>query len=147
VKIGIDSSVVVAGVHAGHPRHALAVDWLTRMLVQHELIVAHHSVLEAYAVLTRLPGDHRLTPSEAKDLLIASVKENMKIAPYDPDGIWTAIGSFVMSSVTGGRCYDAYIADILRTASADAIATFNPAHFRDFADGMRIIDPSVPALT
>ncbi|MGA2977042.1 MAG: PIN domain-containing protein [Spirochaetia bacterium] len=144
MKIGIDSSVIIAGVHAAHPRHALAVDWLTRMLPAHELIVAHHSILEAYAVLTRLPGDNRVTPSEARDLLNVSVKENMTVAEYHSESIWTTIGSFVMTSVFGGRSYDAFVADILHAAAVDAIATFNPAHFRGLSNGTRIMDPSDP---
>ena len=55
MKIGIDSSVIVAGVHANHPRHAAAAQWLVQALTAHELIVCHHSVLESYAVLTS-PG-------------------------------------------------------------------------------------------
>ena len=144
MKIGVDSSVIIAGVHAAHPYHAPAVDWLTRMLPVHDLIIAHHSVLEAYAVLTRLPGDHRVTPSEARDLLTVSVKENMTIAEYSSEGIWAALGSFVMTAVVGGHSYDAFVANILHSAGVDAIATFNPAHFRGLANGTRVIDPSDP---
>lgn len=145
MTIGVDSSVLVAAIHAAHPRHALAVGWVTRALQVHTLVATHHSVLEAYAVLTRLPGDNRVTPSEARDLLTASVKENMAIACYDPQSIWEAIGSFVTASVAGGRSYDAFVADILRRAAVDAVATFNPSHFSEAAHGMRVIDPSDPS--
>jgi hypothetical protein len=49
-----------------------------------------------------------------------------------------------MSSVVGGRSYDAFILQILRSVGAGAIATFNPTNFRDLESGMVIIDPSKP---
>ena len=56
MNIGVDSNVIVAGVHANHPYHALAANWLVQNLAEHQLMAAHYSVLESYAVLTRLPG-------------------------------------------------------------------------------------------
>jgi predicted nucleic acid-binding protein len=144
MKIGVDSSLIIAGVHASHPRHALAADWLIRCLAAHELVVTHHSILEAYAVLTRLPGNLRVTPSEARDLLAASVKPNMTTAEYRPQSIWETMESFVLSSVIGGRSYDAFVASVLRTSGAEAIATLNPKHFAHLVEGLAIIDPSAP---
>jgi hypothetical protein len=35
MNIGVDSSLIVAGVHANHPRHALAASWLIRNIGKH----------------------------------------------------------------------------------------------------------------
>ena len=142
MKVGVDSSVVVAAVHANHPRHALSAHWLIRALAEDRLVIAHHSVLEAYAVLTRLPGEWRVTPSEARDLLAATVQKNMEIAAYQSDGIFALVESLVVSSVMGGRSYDAFVLHILQSAGAEAVATFNPSRFRGLDDRVRIIDPA-----
>lgn len=144
MKIGIDSSVVVAAVHANHPYHAVAAKWIVENLRAHELVVAQHSVVEAYAVLTRLPGDLCLTPSEARDLLRQTVRANMAVAGLRADSVWTLLESLVASSVAGGHSYDAVIRQALATAGAEAIATFNPSHFRGLGGDVPVIDPSKP---
>jgi predicted nucleic acid-binding protein len=144
VKIGVDSSVIVAGVHASHPRHALALRWLVQSLADHRLVVTHHSVLEAYAVLTRLPADLRVTPSEARDLLKETVQANMEVAGFPADDIWTMVESLVGASIVGGRSYDAFMLHALKAFGAEAIATLNPAHFHGLPGGLRVIDPSEP---
>jgi len=145
MKIGVDSCILVAGVHANHPLHAVAADWIIRNISLRKLIVAHHSILEAYAVLTRLPGELRITGPEAKQLLESTIRPNMKIAKFDASTIWDCINSLVSQSAVGGLSYDAFIADILTNAGAEAIATFNTTHFIDIAPHLSVIDPSKPA--
>ena len=50
MTFGVDTSVLVAAVHANHPRHFAASAWLDAAFSSHEVVVAHHSVIEAYAV-------------------------------------------------------------------------------------------------
>ncbi len=142
MKIGVDSSVLVAGVHANHPLHALAAGWLIKHIPLHQLMVAHHSILETYAVLTRLPGELRLTGSEVKQLLESTIKSNMQVADFISSSIWDCIDSLVNLSTVGGRSYDVFIAEILIKSGAEAIATFNSAHFNEFSTQLSIIDPS-----
>ncbi len=115
MTIGADSSLIVAALHANHPRHAAAADWMVRNIGKHRLIVAQHTILEAYAVLTRLPGDLRVSPSEARDLLAASVRPHMTDAGLQKEGIWGLVDRLVESSVIDGRTYDAYIFQALRS--------------------------------
>jgi len=145
MKIGVDSCVIIAGVHANHPRHAAAAHWLVGALSVHQLVVCHLSILEAYAVLTSLPGDSRVTPSEARDLLSATVMENMSIAGFEPGSIWTIVANFIPSSVAGGRSYDAFVARVLHAHGVQAVATFNAKHFAGLIQGFTIIDPGEPA--
>ena len=144
VTIGVDSSVIIAGVHSNHPRHALAANWLVDNLSEHRLLVAHHSVLESYAVLTRLPGSLRVSPSEARDLLSATVKANMVVPKFDVESIWATLDTMVMASIVDGRSYDAFIFEILKSIGIDAFATFNPHHFHDLDKAIIILDPGKP---
>jgi len=142
VKIGVDSSVIVAAVHANHPRHPIAANWLVQAFARHELVVCHHSVLETYAVLTSLPGSLRVTPPEARELLATTVRATMSVAEFRPESIWTTVDSLVSGAVPGGRSYDAFVASVLRSSGAQAVATFNRRHFAGLADGLDVIDPS-----
>ena len=145
MKIGVDSCIIIAGVHANHPLHVLASDWLIRNISLHELIVTHHTILETYAVLTRLPGELKTNGPEATKLLETSVRPNMKIVEFNSSSIWECIDSIVNQSAMGGRSYDAFIAEILINAGAEAIATFNTIHFTELSLPVSLIDPSKPA--
>ncbi|NOY68810.1 MAG: type II toxin-antitoxin system VapC family toxin [Deltaproteobacteria bacterium] len=144
MKIGIDSCILVAGVHANHPLHAVSANWLIRNIPLHKLIVTHHSILEAYAVLTRLPGKFRIDGIEARQLLESTIRTNITIAKFDAASIWDYITALVTQASTGGHSYDAFIAEILINNAIDAIATFNTKHFIRFTPQISIIDPSSP---
>ncbi len=142
MKIGVDSCILIAGVHGNHPFHAVAVDWLINNLSLNELIVTHHSILETYAVLTRLPGELRITGAEAKQLLETSIRPNMQITTFSASSMWDFIDTFVNQGAIGGRSYDAFIAEILIKFGADAIATFNSTHFMSLSTDLTVIDPT-----
>ena len=144
MKIGVDSCVIVAAVHANHPLNIVAAGWLNEALSHHELIVAHHSVLEAYAVLTRLPGDLRISASEARDILQSTVRDNMQVAEFDGPDIWDILDRVIAVSAIGGRSYDAFNIDLVKKNGADSYATFDISHFEHMAGGMKLVDPSHP---
>ena len=108
MRIGVDSSILVAGVHANHPLHAVAAGWLIKNIPLHELIVSHHSILETYAVLTRLPGKLRLTGPEVNQVLESTIKPNMRIADISSSSIWNCIESLVNHSALGGGARTMY---------------------------------------
>ncbi len=145
MKIGVDSCVVVSGIHTSHPLHAVAAEWLIRNISSNELIITHHSILETYAVLTRLPGMLRITGPEAKLLLESTIRPNMQVAEFTASSIWDCIVSLVDHSAVGGQSYDAFTAEILTRAGVEAIATFNTTHFTNLASHLSIIDPSKPS--
>jgi len=66
----------------------------------------------------------------------------MQVADFISSSIWDCIDSLVNLSTVGGRSYDVFIAEILIKSGADAIATFNSAHFNEFSTQLSIIDPS-----
>lgn len=141
MRIGVDSCILIAGLHANHPLHATASDWLIRNVSASELVVTHHSVLETYAVMTRLPGEFRVSASEAKQLIEASIRQNMTIAPFSHDSIWQCIDSLVSQAAEGGRSYDCFIAEILIQFGVEAIATFNASHFSNLPSSITVLNP------
>jgi len=144
MRIGVDSSVLVAAMHANHPLHAVAASWAVNTLDSDELVITHHTVLECYAVLTRLPGALRVTGDEARRLLEGTVRANMTVADFRPDWMWDLIDWMSGRHVAGGRSYDAFAFDVLRRAGVERFATFNTAHFRDLDPKILLVDPSSP---
>ncbi len=82
---------------------------------------------------------------EAKQLLEVTIRPNMQIAEFNPSSIWDCIESLANQSVVGGRSYDAFIAEILIKAGAEAIVTFNTAYFIDLDPHLSVIDPTKPS--
>lgn len=141
MKIGIDASVLIPALHANHPSHAAAARWLSRQMGTHDLVVAQHSVIGCFAVLTRLPGVLRLSAEEARHVLADTVQDHMTVAALTAHATWTIADALAAGSVTGGRVYDALVIATLRAAHVEAIATFNVSHFKELAPDMRIIVP------
>ena len=61
----VDTSVAVPYVMASHTAHRLVQQAIGRRSVW----LAGHAGIETYSVMTRLPGDARLTPSDAHMLI------------------------------------------------------------------------------
>jgi predicted nucleic acid-binding protein len=52
----------------------------------------------------------------------------------------------IKTNVTGGRIYDALIAETARAAGADVLLTFNVRHFAGIAGDMAVVEPGTLAL-
>lgn len=139
---GVDTSVLVAAVHANHPMHAVASTWLDSAFSEHEVLIAHHSVVESYAVLTRLPSKFRLSPQEAQMVLRETLHGNARLASFVAESVWSTLDSIVHRGAAGGPTYDAFIINILAEAGADVIVTFNAREFRGLAGDLRVAEPS-----
>jgi len=142
MKLGVDTSVIVAAVHANHPMHVPAATWLDDAFSSHELVVAHHSVLETYAVLTRLPAKYRLSPSEAQMVIHGTLHGNAHIAPFDSESVWESLDAIIAAPAAGGAAYDAFIIHLLATAGAERIVTYNVREFRRLAHEISVSEPS-----
>ncbi len=68
-----DTSCIVAALCGWHEHHERAARELGRRLDSGEaLVVAAPALVETYAVLTRLPSPHRLSPADSQALLEAN---------------------------------------------------------------------------
>ena len=62
-----DTSVLVAAVLRQHPAHPEAAAWLQAVKSEERSgVVAAHSIVELYSVLTRLPLHPRIEPDTAR---------------------------------------------------------------------------------
>ena len=75
--IAVDTSVAVPLLVQPHRSHTAVVRWWDGR----ELALSGHALAETYSVLTRLPGDLRMTPIDAARLLDERFTEPFLVAP------------------------------------------------------------------
>lgn len=138
-----DTSVIVAAVCAWHEHHAAALGELERRRAAGEtLVVAAPTLVEAYAVLTRLPAPYRLSAADSHALITNNFVHGREIAVLDAAGYTSLLDHALAAGVAGGQTYDAVVAACARGAGVDALLTFNARHFRQLVDGnMAVVVP------
>jgi predicted nucleic acid-binding protein len=140
-----DTSVIVAAVCAWHENHTAAAGEIEKRLTAgQKMVVAAHALLEAYAVLTRLPPPHRLAPGNAHAVLRANFVVSRRIVSLDAADTTALLRTLAREGIGGGQTYDAIIATCARRAKASALLTFNAAHFEPFGGAALAI--AVPGL-
>jgi len=133
---------MIAAVCGWHEHHAAAAAEIERRVARGErLAVAAPALVEAYAVLTRLPSPHRLSSSDAWRLIHANFIERSTVVVLTGAAYVRLLRQLARLSIGGGRTYDAVIAACARRGRAEALVTFNPRHF-DVEEGLSIIAPS-----
>jgi predicted nucleic acid-binding protein len=139
----LDTSCLIAAVCGWHEQHRVAVTEIERRLDRGErLSVAAHALSEAYAVLTRLPAPHRLAPSDAWELLRANFTNGVLVVELSARQHVEVLRRLAKEGVSGGRTYDAVIAECAVRAGAIALLTFNRRHFEPAPNDLAIVVPA-----
>ena len=140
----LDSSVIIAGLLAWHEAHDRAL----RSLVQARsesaagLVVPAPALVEAYAVMTRLPAPHRIAPADALELLAGSFERTSKIVSLGEKETWRFLHDAANEEIAGGRSYDALILRCARKARAATLLTLDRRDFSRLDPGdIRIVVP------
>jgi predicted nucleic acid-binding protein len=143
-----DTSCMVAALCTWHERHEVAAAEVNRRLGAREaLIAAAPALVEAYAVLTRLPPPHRLCPGDALALLDASFIRTGRTVALDAQSYQSLLRESATEGIAGGRTYDAIIARCALRANASALLTFNARHFLPLVSArIAVIVPGEPAV-
>jgi predicted nucleic acid-binding protein len=137
----VDTCCIVACVCTWHVYHKQAVAAIeTRLAAGEKMVTAAHALAEAYAVLTRLPAPHRLSPVDALALIESNFFEDA--VALDTDGYRRLMRRAGADGIAGGRTYDALIAECAILAKAAALLTFNARHFSHLeAASVRVVVP------
>lgn len=131
-------------VCAWHEHHAAAAGEIEKRLATgQKMTVAAHALVEAYAVLTRLPPPHRLAPADAYALLNANFMA-WRVVSLEAAGTTALLRTLARERIGGGQTYDAVIAACARRAKASALLTFNASHFEPF--GGAALEIAVPGI-
>lgn len=125
-----DTSVMVAAVCSWHESHGAATAELERRFARGDvLIVAAPALVEAYAVLTRLPPPHRLSPVDTMTLLDSNFLRGSTVTALDARAYTALLQNASQKSIAGGRVYDWVIAACAVKANASILITFNAKDF------------------
>lgn len=109
--------------------------------------MAAHAVVEAYAVLTRLPAPHRLAPADAWTLVKANFVEPAAVVTLDAPDHVALLDRLAADGIAGGRTCDALIAECAVRGGATELLTFNPRYFDPAPEGVRVVVPPVEPAT
>lgn len=101
--LALDTSVAIPLLVRTHSAHAGVVRWWDRRAV----VLSGHAAAETYSVLTRLPGDLRLAPSDAARLLRTRFGAPLHPSPRTLARITDILGE---RDIAGGAVYDALVA-------------------------------------
>lgn len=144
----LDTSVIVSGLLASHQRHEIAAAELSALLNnQVEIVLPLHALVEAYAVMTRLPSPYRLSAKHALEILDRSFRDNARLVGLEGDEGWHLLGELSRRAVVGGTSYDGLILASARKGGAQRLLTFNRSHFERLElDGMEIQVPGAESV-
>jgi predicted nucleic acid-binding protein len=138
----LDTSCLVAAVCSWHEHHtATSAEVALREKRGEKMVMAAPALIEAYAVLTRLPLPHRLGPRDALAVLEGSFGSSEVVALTGAE-TWALVKALPGSGIAGGRSYDALVAACARKAGASVILTWN---VRDFAAVAEAVEVATPA--
>ena len=129
---------------AWHEAHAPASVALVAVLAKRRdcLLIPAPALVEAYAVMTRLPAPHCIAPADALKLLSESFERRSKIVGLEPHEHWRFLRERVNEGVAGGRTYDALILECARRASANRLLTLDRRDFERLdTDEIEIVVP------
>lgn len=114
-EILLDTSAAVALLHDSHPAHHAVRD-ATRGLVRG---LAGHALIETFSVLTRLPGDARLSPELAEQVIARAFPASVALSPTDA---LAAVATFATAGIAGGAVYDGLVALAARSAATPLLS-------------------------
>ena len=127
----LDTSVLLAGLIDFGPQSGPAQS-IMHAVVEGRLpkaSTAWQCCLEFYSVATRLPPEFRLVPDDATRLLEENVLSAIAVHELPASERLSLLRAAAHDKTSGGRVYDAHIAEVARAAGATVIVTDNRRHF------------------
>lgn len=103
MTVAVDTSVAIPLLVRSHQHHADVVRWWGGQ----ELTLSGHALAETYSVLTRLPGDARLSAEDAARLLDARFTTPLTLSGRAARKVHVTLSRL---SIAGGAVYDGLVA-------------------------------------
>ena len=145
MSVFFDTSVLLAGLIDFGPQSAPAQS-LMHAVAEGRVAkpgTAWHCCLEFFSVATRLPPEFRLTPADAVHLVHEEVFARITVHDLPSADRLPMLRAAAHDGISGGRIYDAHIAEVARAAKATVIVTDNRRHFLSaLRHGIRVETPA-----
>jgi predicted nucleic acid-binding protein len=133
---------MIAAVCSWHEHHEPAANELERRLARREkMVVAAPALVEAYAVLTRLPPPHRISPEAAIALLENNFMKSATVIALTAKSYAALLQLAPKNGVAGGRTYDAVIGTCAEQGKASTVLTFNAGDFAALGKEFSVLTP------
>jgi predicted nucleic acid-binding protein len=143
IRTAIDTSLLVAAVLPWHENHRASLLALESILgSEGALVLPLPALIEAYAVLTRLPAPHRMSPQDACSTLAGLLLDTARIVGLDGGDAWKFLLRSVAIQLAGGAIYDAQILACAEKAGVERLITLNLRDFKRLRpEGVQIETP------
>jgi len=137
-----DTSCMIAAICSWHEHHQAAANEIeNRLAGRAKMMVAAPALIEAYAVLTRLPPPHRLSPQTVLTLLESNFLKLGTVIALNAKSYQNLLLAAPKNNVAGGRAYDAVIGACAEQAQASAVLTFNASDFVALGQDYDVVVP------
>jgi predicted nucleic acid-binding protein len=137
-----DTSVILAGIielGSDHAASQVVMDAIADGRFEGPM-TAWHCCLEFYSVATRLPRELRISPDAALTLVEQEILARFHVHALPRNRRESFLRGVAHDAITGGRIYDAHIAEIARHAGAAVVVTENRRHFTQLLrHGVRVL--------
>jgi predicted nucleic acid-binding protein len=133
---------MIAAVCSWHENHDAAAKEIERRLAARaKMIVAAPALVEAYAVLTRLPPPHRLSPETALTLIENNFLKLATVVALNAKTYQILLVRAPKDNVSGDRTYDAVIGACAAQGNASTVLTFNAGDFTAVGRDFEVVVP------
>ena len=134
MKEFLDTNVLVAACVADHEHHARALPVMQKIHEgEAEGFVSAHSILETYAIFTRLPRVPRISSMQAATLIADNIVKHFSIVALTGKEYSELSSKLGQNNVVGGKAYDVLHLTCAEKCGADRIYTFNVREFAQLA--------------
>jgi predicted nucleic acid-binding protein len=134
MKDFLDTNVLVAACVDDHEHHARALPVVQRVHEgKAEGFLSAHSVLETYAILTRLPRVPRISAMQASRLIAENIVKYFSIVALTGKEYSELAVKLGQNNIVGGKAYDVLHLTCAEKCGADRIYTFNVRDFMQLA--------------
>ena len=105
-----DTSAAIALIHDRNPAHERVLELARGRVIG----LAGHAAFETYSVLTRLPGEARVSPGRAREIIERSFPV---LASLSAASAKAAVPTFAEAGIAGGSVYDGLVGLAARDAA------------------------------
>lgn len=128
----VDTSVAVPLLVASHSVHDMVQAWAAGRTLH----IGGHALVETYSVLTRLPGDARVSATDAVLLIEDNFEERLSLSPERAGQVHQLLAA---RGIAGGATYDGLVALVAQEHDATLVTRDARARGTYEAMGVRVI--------